>query len=66
MTEAQIKYLKNYPTADYLLKHKDAVGLCLQILKAHGIEVEQKELQEICGQYGSKCYIRSKSWIGDK
>lgn len=63
MTEAQKKYIWKHPSANYLLKHKDAVAYCVELLSLKGIEVDHKELETICREIENRCYIGSNGWI---
>ena len=64
MTELQKKIIRSYPSADCLLKHKDAVTLCVQFLISEGVEVDTNYLDTICQFYENRCYIGSKNWLG--
>ena len=65
MTDAQKKYIKHYDTANYLLKHKDAVEICVEFLIDEGVEVDLDYLGLICSEFEQKCYIGSDKWLGE-
>ena len=63
MTDAQKRLIKKYPTANYMLKHKDAVMVCLDLLqKWLEKEISLQDLEYICGEFEQKCYIGSDKW----
>lgn len=65
MTDVHKKYIRQYDTADYLLKHKDAVEICVEFLIREGAEIDLEYLELICSEFEQKCYIGSDKWIGD-
>ena len=63
MTEAQIKYINRYPASNHMLKHKDAVKLCINFLQNWGeYLLTQSDIEYICNEYKKKCYIGSEKW----
>ena len=56
--------INKYPTAEYLLKHKDAVKLCVDFLINWGNkDLTHEDIKYICSEFEKKCYVRSNTWI---
>ena len=63
MTEVQKKFINSYPTKDYMLKHKDAVKICIFFLQDWGgLSLTKSDLEFICSEFKHKCYIGSDKW----
>lgn len=63
MTEVQKKQIYDKPCAEHLLMFRDAVRVCLDILRTHNIEIRSDELDDICEKFKDNCYIKSNTWF---
>ena len=63
MTESQFKQTNDCPAADYLLKHKDAVRLCIKYIAKWGnYECDMNDVNILCKAFAEKCYVGSDKW----
>ena len=61
MKKSHCNYVNNYPTADFFIKHKDAVKVCVNILEDY-IDIDEVDLDWICAEFRQKCFVNSDKW----
>lgn len=56
MNDEQRKQIKNYPSSELMIKHKDAVRICVEMLEEY-TDIKSEDIEWICSEFEQKCLV---------
>ena len=56
MNDEQRKQINNYQSSDNVIKHKDAVRICVEMLEEY-TDIKSEDIEWICSEFEQKCLV---------